>query len=554
MHADRRIGLVRPIWDEVNLWKLHGLFGIDHPDPASWWGPRWMRRHLPWVRYGRVLTALGGNYAPQIAPWCDRGVATPEHPDTWTGDCGVDGEPGPAAKNELARVVDGRTEIDYRPFHVAVARLLASGIRPHLNISAAPAAFTGGTVDFSHYHWNAVPVRDLAAWRGFVAGAFGAVADLDPRGWRVSIVNEPNCLTLVGWQQEVRHVGFNGTPAEYGGIFATTAAAIREIASGVRLHAGNYVTSATFPGEENLAEYLTALGRELAGVRGVGWKDVTAVSLSLYETDDTSVYELVPVRIARLRTAVRAAGLAPKPVKIDELEVHPAIVARFDARSRQRLETTLFAASWHAEALRALLDAGDVVSVAPWLTRMVDLHTWHVYPKLRTYQLFGILAGQLDADASAGDGVVEPVLAARRHGLTRLAVDGNVAPPDAAPHLRPERARSVAAIATRGGDTLRILVTHHQNEPLPDAAVAWRRARRVRVVARGVSPGAYAIRHLGIGGADGAVWDGTDTTPLRWVDDGCHVARDGTVTITDMREMPANSVLLFEARRRRRCK
>ena len=51
--------------------------------------------------------------------------------------------------------------VDYAPFRVAMRRVLRSGVRPHLNLSATPAAFTGGHADFTHYHWNAAPVT----WR-----------------------------------------------------------------------------------------------------------------------------------------------------------------------------------------------------------------------------------------------------------------------------------------------------------------------------------------------------------------------------------------------------
>src|SRR6185369_10282912 len=128
-------------------------------------------------------------------------------------------------------------------FRTAIARVLRSGVRPHVNISAAPSLFTGGAVDFAHYHWNAAPVRDLAGWSAFVAGAFGAVADLHPERWRASIVNEANCLTLVGWEGNVQHVGFAGTPAEYGATFVTGMRALRAAAPGIAIHAGNYVTS-----------------------------------------------------------------------------------------------------------------------------------------------------------------------------------------------------------------------------------------------------------------------------------------------------------------------
>jgi hypothetical protein len=550
--AKVRVGRVRPIWDEVNLWKLLGHFGVHHADPAEWWGPGWLREHAPWVRYGRVQAALGGNYAPGIARWCDRGEMTPEHPYSNAPECGHNGEPGPAAANELARNAGGRVVIDYGPFRTAVTRLLESGVLPHLNLSAAPAAFTGDTVDFRHYHWNAAPVRDLDGWRAFVAGAFRAVTDLDPAGWRVSIVNEPNSLTLVGWQQEVRHIGFAGTPQEYARMFADGAAAIRAAAPAVRIHAGNYVTSDTFPGENNLAAYLAALRDTLGADGRPGWEGLAAVSLSLYETPDTSLYEFVPVRMARLEAAERAAGLAPLPVKVDELDIHPSLVERFDAAHRRRLDTTLFAASWHAEALRTLLATGNVVSVAPWLSGLFSLPSWAPFPEARTYELFALLAGQLRA-VETGDGV-RLERTERLGGLPRLGVVGEAPPSLDARRPHRNRASSIRALATRTAEGLRVLIVHHQNRPVPDRSIVRRALGRVvRVRVRGLSPGAYTVRHLSIGGPGGSAWDGMAASPLGWTEDGCRVAHGGLVELLPIRRMHANTVWLFEAVRHSRC-
>ena len=245
------------------------------PIPRAGGDRGWIRRHAPWVRYVRLLAALGGNYAPAIAPWCDHAIAAPEHPDTQTGECGHDGVPGHAAREELVQPGDGATVVDYAPFRTALVRVLRSGVRPHLNLSSAPAVFTGGVVDFTHYHWNAAPVQDFAGWSAFVDGAFRSVADLHPERWRASITNEPNCLTLVGWEGDVRHVGFAGTPAEYARTFVTGARALRAAAPGIALHAGNYVTSTTFPGEDNLRTYLRFLGDAFAADGTVAGTDLT---------------------------------------------------------------------------------------------------------------------------------------------------------------------------------------------------------------------------------------------------------------------------------------
>ncbi len=551
--ARARIGRIRPIWDETNLWKLHSMFGASHADPARWWGPGWLRRHAPWVRYARLLAALGGNHAPAIAPWCDWGLVAPEHPDNQSQECGHDGIPGSAATDELIREVEGTMRIDYVPFRVAIERVLRSGVRPHLNLSAAPAVFTGGRTDFTHYHWNAAPVVDFAGWSRFVRGAFATVADLHPERWRASVTNEPNCLTLVGWEGDVQHVGFAGTPEDYARTFVEGARALRSVAPGVALHAGNYVTSATFPGEDNLRTYLRFLraGLAAAGVGGPRWDDLAAMSLSLYETRDTTVYELVSKRVARLEQAAREAGLEPLPVKVDELDVHPTIAHAFEIATSQSLDRTAFAASWHAEAVRQFVDARRVTSIAPWLFRMFDLKGFAPFPKARVYALLGILAGELRTVRDGAD--VGLRRTGRRHGLARLAVSGGLEPAadgSGAPGMPPS---SLGTLAARTHDGLRLLVVHHQLRPVTDGAALRRQlARRVRVRARNVGAGAYRVRVAAVG-TRVTSWNGT-TTPLRWRDAGCHLARHGVVEIAAPMEVEANSVWLFDVRRHRRCR
>jgi hypothetical protein len=557
--ARARIGRVRPIWDETNLWKLDAMFGASHEDPERWWGRGWMRRHAPWVRYVRLLAALGGNYAPAIAPWCDHAIAAPEHPDTGTGECGHDGIPGHAAREELVQTRAGATVVDYTPFRTALLRVLRSGVRPHLNLSSAPAAFTGGATDFTHYHWNAAPVQDFAGWSAFVEGAFRSVADLHPERWRASITNEPNCLTLVGWEGNVRHVGFAGTPAEYARTFVTGARALRAAAPGIALHAGNYVTSTTFPGEDNLRTYLRFLNDAFAAAPDSAattagptptWNDLHAISLSLYETRDTSVWDLVPVRVARLERAAREAGLAPLPIKVDELEIHPTIAEAFDAGTRQHLDRTAWAASWHAEAIRQLVVAERVRSAAPWLARMFDLGPFTPYPKARTYQLLGMLAGQLRS--VRGGAGIDVARTPRRGGLPRLAVAGERAPKRNGAHAPGTVTSSLATLASRTPHGLRLLVVHHQARPATDGAAIRRRlARRVRIRARNLAPGAYRVRVASIGTRD-ALWNGR-TTPMRWVDLGCRVAVRGAIELAPPTTMDANTVWLYEATRRHRC-
>jgi hypothetical protein len=545
--AARTAGRYRPIWDEVNLWKLDSWFGIHRPDPAETLGDGWLRDHAPWFRYARVAAALGGNYAPEIADACDHGRSSPEHPDVVLWECGRDGRPGVAAQNELARFAGGRWTFDYAPFRTAVERVLRSGVRPHLNLSSSPSAFTGGTTDFLHYHWNAAPVTDVAGWVDFVRGAFRSISDLGPAGWRVSIINEPNCLTIDAGGV-IRNVGFSAGPERYARLWTATARAIREVAPGVVLHPGNYVTSATFPGEDNLHEYLTALAAELGGSQALRWSDLPYVSLSLYEVPDTELFDFRSTRLARLETAQRRSGLAPLAVKIDELGIHPDVRKPFEERAKQPLRPTLFAASWHAEALRSFLETGDVASAAPWLDDLFKMPTFQVLPTGQVYRLLGVLVGQLGAGGADGAAPsFEPIGDDRgRDGLAVRSPDDRATSPRS----------TLRGLATAGdsGDTIRVLVVHHQNEPVVDGdATRQRLAREVDVRLGGLRSGAWMTRHLNVGGEGGSRWEGERSTPLAWRDDGCTESDGGELVAASAVPMPANSVWLFDVTRHERC-
>ncbi|HEY8514025.1 MAG TPA: hypothetical protein VIS07_00760 [Candidatus Binatia bacterium] len=558
--ASDRIGRIAPIWDEINLWKLYLRFGVQQPDVSEYVGEGWLVQRAPWLRFARVNTILGGNWAPEIAPWCDRAEKSDAHPDVHPWECGKDGVPGAAAANELVGRVDGELVVDYRPLRLAVERLLKTGVAPHLNISSAPSAFTGGKVDYGFYHWNGAPVADLEGWSAFVEGAFRTLADLGTDGWRVSIINEPNCLILLGDDPKPHHVGYSGSPQDYARTFVATVRAIRRAAPAVSIQAGNYVTSATFPGEDNLAIYLRALREELDASGDVRWQDLPVISLSLYETPDTTLYEFLPKRVARLEKAQRDAGLEVKPIKVDELEIHHDVRAPFEERSAQRLDTTLFAASWHAEAQRLFLDSGKVVSTASWLTHSFDEgHGLAPYPKAAVYGMLGVLAGEL---RTVDDGeTLKFAPTGRTHGLPRVAVYGgrrwradvarstDEAARDAAGRI----ARSLDALATRSRNRVRVLVVYHQNEPVQDDAPLRRAlARDVELDVVGLPSGAWVARYLTVGGPEGVVWQGERSSPLRWHDAGCTRADDGRVTLAP-RPMDANTVWLFELERRPRC-
>ncbi|MDG2307684.1 MAG: hypothetical protein P8R42_24120 [Candidatus Binatia bacterium] len=545
VYADRTVGVVRPIWDEVNLWKLLATFGVHRPDPAEMWGGEgWLRRAAPWLRYARVVAPLGGNYAPEIAEACDHRQESEGHVPNW--ECGQGGHPGVAAVNESMRWVDGEWVVDYSPFRTSLQRLLRSGVRPHLNLSATPVAFTGGTGDFRHYHWNAKPPEDLEGWLDYVRDAFASVEDLDRTGWRVSIINEPNCL-IPDENGDIQHVGFASNPDGYASTWTAAARTVSEIAPEVVVHPGNYVTSDTFEGEDNLQLYLASLGAELEAAPDLSWEGLPYIGMSLYEVPDTTLEDFRATRIRRLIRAQTDNGLAKRPIKIDELGLHVNVRRPFEAEADQPLRTTRFAGSWFAEAQRSFIDAGDVVSSAPWLKAIVQMPSLKPLPAGHVYGMLGLLAGQLETSSESGEPIALRT-SGHEDGLPRLAT--RVGP---GPGLRPES--TLRAIATGTGEGIvRIFVVHHQPTPLKDGDPRQEElAREVRVEVAGLPAGSYSLRHASIGGRGGAVWNGEEVSPLLWHVDGCVTSTGERVRAPDALHMPANSVWLFEIEPRAEC-
>ncbi len=544
VQAQEQVGRVLPIWDEINLWKLSAWFGIHAPDPADRWGEGWLRERVPWVRYARVVAPLGGNWGPDIADACAQATESEAHPDAdW--ECGHDGQPGAAARNESVTWVDGAWATDYAPFRRALQRLLRSGVKPHLNLSAVPVAFTGGEGDFRSYHWNARAPVDLDGWLEFVRGAFRAISDLDTNGWRVSIINEPNCL-LPDEHGIVQHVGFSGSPSEYARVWTATAQAIAEVAPGVVIHPGNYVTSATFAGEDNLHVYIEALAAEIRRPLLPAWQSLPYIGVSLYEVPGTRLDEFRSTRIHRLHEAQRRNALLPLPIKIDELGIHDNVRRPFDERSIQKTRTTRFAASWHAEAQRSFLVAGDVVSTSPWLDALYrsDLTA---LPPSEAYGMLGVLAGQLRTEASE-TGAIRFVESGNHDGLPRLETTVEPGEPDdGRPAPRP--------LATAGPDgTFRVFVVYHQPTIVTDGDPLQKRmAKMLTLEVQGAPKRGYAVRHTFLGGPDGASWNGAQLEPLRWSDESCIETNDHTLEIPGEYRMEANSIVLFELIPRPQC-
>lgn len=419
VQADQDAGTIRPIWDEINLWKLYTWFGVHKGDPADEFGEGWLRRRAPWLRYARVVAPLGGSYGPSIAEDCNQRRKTPRHPDVgW--ECGSDhGDPGIAARNQIMRFNDGEWRVDYAPFRIALERLLRSGVRPHINVSATPVGLTGGEGDFRHYHWNARPPEDVETWVDFLRGGFASVADLDPAGWRVSVINEPNCL--IPHEGEISAVGYAGNPDGYARAWTRAVRAIHEAAPGIIVHPGNYVTSATFPGEDNLHVYLASMAEELDGAEDLAWSQFPYIGLSLYEVPDTTLADFRSTRLHRLYKAQEANDLAPLPIKIDEMGIHHEVRRPFEERTGENIELTLYSASWFAEVLRTFIEAGDVVSSAGWLGPLFDQNgDWRPRPAAYTYWMLGLLSGQLELVSPAGD-TVQIAESGHDEGLPALA-------------------------------------------------------------------------------------------------------------------------------------
>jgi len=543
VQADREAGTLHACWDEINLWKLYSWFGVHRSDPADDLGDGWLRRLAPWLRYARVVAPLGGSYGPQIAKDCDHARVTAEHPSVgW--ECGIDGKPGVAARNEILQWNGSGWTTDYTPFRVALQRLLRSGLKPHINLSATPVAFTGGRGDFRHYHWNARPPEDVDAWIAFVEGGFEAVSDLGLEGWRVSIINEPNCL-IPDANGDIQHVGYAGNPEAYARTWTRAAERLHRIAPGLVLHPGNYVTSATFPGEDNLDLYLAAMAKTLSASKDLSWNGFPWIGLSLYEVPDTTLSDFRSTRIRRLYRAQERNGLQPRPIKIDEMGIHHDVRQPFEERTMTNIDSTLYSGSWFAEALRSFVAAGDVASSAPWLHPLFDERDWTPRPAAYVYRMLGMLAGQLDV-ASAPDQPLRVVESGNDDGLTRLPVE--IVAPD---RLLPS---SLEALATRDHHVVRVFVVHHQPTPVTDDdPIHERLAVETNLEISGLRSAAYRMRHVSLGGRPGARWEGGALSPLEWQSDGCWEAADGTVALRAPHHMSANSVWLFELTRVPRC-
>ena len=427
---------IQTAWDETNVWKLYAFFGPQSPKARrTSTEANWLVRRLPWLSHVRVLAALGGNTCRHIRPVCERSERTEDHPfdpPCW------EGQHGRAAAYEILH--DEETpRIDATVWGQAVDEILSSGVKPHLNLSAAPCLLTGGHHHYRDYHWNQVPVVDRDGYEELL-GVFGD--EVGRRGdwsdWRLSIVNEPNCLWIAppegswpGSSPEIAHIGFTGDAKTYAEHFASTASFLRERLPGIQLHIGNFTIGGKFPLEDNLAEYLGILAPALDEA-GVAAGDLSALSFSLYESPQHGLGDLPAYKFGIVDRA--RSGDSPfrdLPIKVDEVEIHPLVVRQFGEDTGGDLDSTRWAAGWHADMAAMAIDTG-IQSLAPWLGRMIpDDELNRPFPKYWAYGLLSLATGQAAvAEGPLGDASewelsdeAEPALAPRLLALHRASED-----------------------------------------------------------------------------------------------------------------------------------
>lgn len=489
---------IQTAWDEANVWKLYAFFGPQSPKPRrTATEPNWLVRRLPWLSHVRVLAALGGNTCRHIRPVCERSERTDDHPfdpPCW------EGQHGRAAAYEILH--DEETpRIDTTVWGQAVDEILSSGVKPHLNLSAAPCLLTGGHHHYRDYHWNQVPVVDREGY-GALLGVFGD--EVEQRGdwsaWRLSIVNEPNCLWIAppegswpGSSPEIAHIGFTGEAETYADHFASTASFLRERLPGIQLHIGNFTIGGKFPLEDNLAEYLGILAPALDEA-GVPAGDLSALSFSLYESPQHGLGDLPAYKFGIVdRARSEDSPFHGLPIKVDEVEIHPLVVRQFREDTGGDLDSTRWAAAWHADMAAMAIDTG-IQSLAPWLGRMIpDDELNRPFPKYWAYGLLSLATGQAAvADGPLGDASEWEL----RDGSDRAS-----APRLLALHRASEDRDGLGWLITREpatGDTW-VALWRHANAPMTDERANEAPPLEVRLRLGAASAARDAVEALSIG-------------------------------------------------------
>lgn len=556
--ASEPVKVFRDPLDEINVWKMYNWFS-EKPG-AQFKQGGWLKKRLPWVTFVRCPAALGGNYGPSIKDACDNLQKTEEHTVDNAAECGsADGTPGLAARYEIVKGMEaGQPVLDFEYFDACVERLLHSGVLPHLNISSANECFTGGGA-YRYYHWNELPVADFDLWQSYIQSVFSHLGEkYDISQWRFSCINEPNCSKRHGKTGEVFKVGYRGDPDTYSRQYCDTLLAAGAVNPDVRFQLGNYVVQPEFTVSEPPDAYLDALYRRMETC-GLDASNATFHSISLYEVPYQTIYGSSVTRLPKFRAALDLAGFPGKPFKIDEFEIHPEIKNAYDrAHPDQPLDTTFYAASWMAKAVKAFHD-GSVVSAAPWIGRLARWHggPWMPYPKYYVCAFFALLTGRITLESEGPLGTFSECPIDPESPMSQLAVRGEYIPEYEGEKTQYE---SLEALATGDPDRglLRLLVFHHTTQLDADADVVEApRPMAVSIVIRALTPGrTYRAR----------VWAITpegEIPAIRWLEgekrtsDFCSLdlgeltaGADGTLRVTapsaEQWNVPRNSVFMFE--------
>ncbi len=480
------------ILDELNGWKIYNLFR-RRPGLIATHREGWMHDLFPWIDYIRCPAILGGNYGPSIGSDCRERRNTKGHEGANFWECGtIKGNPGLAERYEIVRRRPGNNvHFEFHFFDVCINNLLQSGMRPHLNISSANEWFTDSG-SYRYYHWNERPVVHFDRWRGFVRAVFQHLSEShDIRQWRMSCVNEPNCEKR-DRDGKIYKVGYQGDEHDYARQYAETLEEVRLLDQSLQFQMGNYVIRPDFmPPIKELTLYLGELKRQL-DIRKIPFDAVSFQSLSMYEVPYQTIYGSTATRFDKLRRWLIKEGIPQKPFKIDEFEIHPEIKDKYDAEHRDLpIDTTHYAASWTAKAVKAFQEQG-VVSAAGWFGRFGYWRhgEWEPYPKYYVSAFFPLLSGRIAVKSEGGIGKFRRLPVGEQVPWMRLPVAG-----EELPLYENESVtyQSMEAIATSSPDCkiLRILLFRHDTRLESDADVRHASdPKTVAVKVTGLQPGA----------------------------------------------------------------
>ncbi len=433
-------------WGEVNVFKAYSGFNEEQ---AARLDPRWLERSFPWVDTLRLFASLGASWGPTLAR--DYESQMGHNPSRDSRD-----ERRWAEYYEFFRDGPGwegvpvRERFDWTRFDALLARIASTGARLHVNLAGAPELFTGGRGHYHTYHFNEMPVVDEAGWKTYVDQVF---RHLSQQPWfaraRFSFFSEPNAVWLAD-DGSVRHFGYQGDAAQYARQYLWTWQAMKPWVRGEQVHLGPFVVEPdpTQPAVDNLDAYLREI-RAAFSEAGVPLPPWSAFAVNVYESPQVSIehfasYKLDAVR-ALLRTELPELEL---PLRLDEVGIHPLLVAAFEEAGVPHLEGSRWAAAWHAEML-ALLVEQDVAVGSAWLhSEMMRPYAAHAFASLAT-------------------GAFEP----RRTEDGRLALERR--PGTSPPASRPVLVR----LAGESADRVGYLAWPPPGDDLPRRVLLWRLPR-----------------------------------------------------------------------------